>query len=227
MNNKLNEFGVTDLALIIHQAALHPHLDLDALYNNIDMAKHFNFGGICIDLDKIPYARKRLGETSNTKLIGSIAFPFGSIPSSMKKEQAEWAASQGAEELDVVPNFFALHQAKIDVFAEDIANICEIGLPVRIIIDMTNLTLDKLTLAIDAGIDAGVLGIQSSNGFGRPISISDIRQIKKIAKGRCQIKAVGSIKTLENAMSLIDAGADIIGTSVGEQIIKESRKMKE
>tara|TARA_B100000700_G_scaffold327993_1_gene444302 strand:+ start:2193 stop:2867 length:675 start_codon:yes stop_codon:yes gene_type:complete len=216
-----------NLPMLIHQAAFNPHQDLNSFNESCDLAKHFSLGGFCTDLSMIPLARKRLGGEGISKLIATIAFPFGSIPLSLKKSQAEWAASQGAEELEVVPNFFLLYQENKNLFAEELASICDIGLPVRAIINSTSISQEVLSTAIEASIDAGVIGIQSTNGFGKAITSDEIHKIKHFTKGRCSIKAVGGIKTLQQTISLIEAGADFIGTSLGYNLIKEMREKKQ
>ena len=226
MKRTTNVLDLDNLPLLIHQAALNPYQNLDEFNKSCDQAKYFSLGGFCSDLSMISLARERLGKKSNTKLIATIAFPFGSLPSNLKKSQAEWAISEGAEELEVVPNFFTLSQSKTDLFAEELASICEIGLPVRVIINASNLSSKTLEMAIEASIEAGAISIQSGNGFGRAVTIDDIRQIKDLTKGRCSIKAVGSIKTLKSTIDLIEAGADMIGTTVGSSLIEELREQK-
>ncbi len=210
----------TDLAPFINQAILNPHIDQEVLYQNCDGAKNFGFAGLCTNLILLPTARKRLGTTGSTKLIAVISFPFGAIPSPLKQLEAEWAAENGAEELDVVPNFFALNQGKIDTFAEEISKICSIGLPVNLILNVNNLNAKKLSLAVEAGIDAGINGVQSGNGFGPAVSKGEIVNLKELTKGRCAIQAAGGLNSISQAYDLLEAGACKLGTSRGFELIK-------
>ena len=209
-----------ELAPLIHQAALDPHLSINELDTVCDASVHYGFSGLCTNLTRISAARARLGGSNKTKLVAVIAFPFGCIPSSHKQAEAMWAAEKGAEELDVVPNYLALKQGNAEVFAEELASICETGIPVRAILDIANLQQSELKLAIEASIDAGVHGIQTGNGFGRGVLNSDIQQLSNLTRGRCEIKAVGGIKTIDQAFELVEAGATKIGTSMGPQFIQ-------
>ncbi len=209
-----------ELPPLIHQAALDPHLSTKDLFAICDISRHYGFSGLCTDPTRIASARTRLGGTNNTKLVSVIAFPFGFIPSRQKQSEALWVAEQGAEELDVVPNFLALTDGNTEVFAEELASICESGIPVRAILDIVNLQKSELSLAIDAAIDAGVHGIQTGNGFGRAVLASDIHQLSELTRGRCEIKAVGGIKTIDHALELVQAGATKIGTTIGPQLMK-------
>ncbi len=211
---------LTNLASFIEQAALDPHLSNECLNDICEATKHFNFSGLCTNLVRLPLARKRLSGQTQIKLITLIGFPFGFIPNKHKIAEAEWAAEKGADELELVPNFLALEQNKIDIFAEEVANVCEIGLPVRVILDMKNLNEDKLSLAIDASIDAGAIGLQNGNGFGGCVEPYEIQHLSNLVRGRCAIKAVGGLKTLDQTLNLIEAGVDKIGTSIGPQLIQ-------
>tara|TARA_Y100001968_G_C19385946_1_gene732880 strand:+ start:562 stop:1248 length:687 start_codon:yes stop_codon:yes gene_type:complete len=220
--NSLNQFH--EIAPLIHQAALNPLLDSESLNQICDESVNLNFSGLCTSLIRLPEARRRLGSSSSTKLIATISFPFGDSPHNLKRKEAEWAASQGAEELDLVPNLFALAQGEIDKFAEEIAEICQLGLPVRVILSPIDLPKEKLMQAIDASIEAGVHGIQNGNGFGPKFSCEQTKEIQKAVGGRCSIKVVGGIKKLNHVIELINAGASQIGTSMGPQIMKEIKK---
>ncbi len=213
-----------DIGPLIHQAALTPHLSLKSLNTFCDAARHFKFSGLCTSLNYLPAARERLGASCTTKLIAVIAFPFGTIPSLFKEEEGLWAIDKGAEELEIVPNFLALSQGKSEIYAEELARICELGLPVRVILDMANLPPNQLNIAINAAIEAGVCGLQSGNGFGPAVDASQICRLKELARGRCEIKAVGGLKTLDQAKQLIQAGATKLGTSSGPELMRTFRQ---
>tara|TARA_Y100001968_G_scaffold322556_1_gene358817 strand:+ start:9916 stop:10599 length:684 start_codon:yes stop_codon:yes gene_type:complete len=210
----------TELASFTHQAALNPLISDELLIEICNGSQKFKISRICTNLVRLAKIKELLGSKSYTKLISVIAFPFGSIPQELKISEAQWASNQGADELDIVPNYLALVQGKTNIFAEEIAQICEIGLPVRSILDI-NLPREKLYLSIEASIDAGVYGVQIGNGFGLPISKEQIKEISQLGKGRAEIKAVGGIKTLVHAIELLEAGATELGTSFGIELIQQ------
>ncbi len=206
MRNRSEKSIHTDIASVIHQAILNPHIDKDILIQICDASKQNSFAGLCTSLSHISIARQRLGNKSTTKLISVIAFPFGFIPTSHKIKEAEYAIEKGAEELDLVPNYFALQEGNIELFAEEINQISELGIPVRVIIDSETLIASKkLSLAINASIDAGANGIQIGNGFGAPVTNSQTKKLSEIVKNRCEIKSVGGIKTFNHAIELSEA----------------------
>ena len=214
-----------NISNVIYQAVLNPHFDKEMIVQACDASKQNSFAGLCTSLSNLPIARERLGSKSITKLISVIAFPFGFIPTFNKLKEAEYAIEKGAEELDLVPNYFALKQGNIELFAEEINQISELGIPVRVIIDSNILSnLSKLSIAIEALIDAGAIGIQVGNGFGPSVSKDQTNHVSKLVKNRCSIKTVGGIKTFAQAIEIIDAGATYIGTSFGFEIIQEQKR---
>ena len=212
-----------DITSIIHQAALNPHQDKEGLIQICDACIHFNFSGLCTDLIRLPLAKQRLGSNKKIKLIAVVGFPFGGVPNELKKKEAEWAEEYGAEELDMVPNFFNLYQGDVEKFAEEIASIVSIGLPTRVILDTMKLSKEKLSLAVESCIDAGARGIQTGNGFG-PIPTSEhVLELYSLVKNRCSIKVAGGIKSFSQALELLNSGASTIGTSFGIDITKQSK----
>ncbi len=224
IKNSLEE-AHENISNVIYQAVLNPHFDKEMIVKACDASKQNSFAGLCTSLSNLPIARERLGSKSTTKLISVIAFPFGFIPTSNKRKEAEYAIEKGADELDLVPNYFALKEGNIELFAEEINQISELGIPVRVIIDANILiNSSKLSMAIDALIDAGAIGIQIGNGFGPSVSKDQTKHVSKLVKNRCSIKAVGGIKTFDQAIEIIEAGSTYIGTSFGFEITQEQKK---
>jgi deoxyribose-phosphate aldolase len=222
--NSLEE-AHANISNVIYQAILNPHFNKETIVQVCDASKQNGFAGLCTSLANLTIARERLGSKSTTKLISVIAFPFGFIPTSNKRKEAEYAIEKGADELDLVPNYFALKEGNIELFAEEINQISELGIPVRVIIDANILiNSSKLSMAIDALIDGGAIGIQIGNGFGPSVSKDQTKHVSKLVKNRCSIKAVGGIKTFDQAIEIIEAGSTYIGTSFGFEITQEQKK---
>ena len=227
MGTTSSEEAYANISNVIYQAVLNPHLGKEMLVQICNGSKQNGFAGLCTSLSHLSIAREMLGSKSTTKLISVIAFPFGFIPTYNKLEEAKYAIEKGAEELDLVPNYFALKEGNIELFAEEINQISELGIPVRVIIDAsTLLNLSKLSVAIDALIDAGAIGIQIGNGFGLSASKDQTNHVSKIVNNRCSIKTVGGIKTFDQAIAIIEAGSTYIGTSFGFEIT-QGQKVKE
>ena len=213
-----------DLPPLLDQAVLDPLLTDEQLLEGCDAGRQEKVRGICTTLQHVPALRDRLGGKDGPRLIATIGFPFGALPQELKLSEAEWAAAHGADELDVVPNFKALINGRSGAFAEELASICGLGLPARVILDMARMPTELLAVAVEAAIDAGASGVQTGNGFGPPASPEQIEALKPLCRGRCAIKAAGGIHSLEQVLTLIEAGANLLGTSSAPQLLQSLRR---
>lgn len=213
-----------DLPPRLDQAMLDPLITSEQLLEGCDAGRQENVRAICTTLQHLPALRERLGGKDGPRLIAAIGFPFGALPQTLKENEAEWAAAHGADELDVVPDFTALINGQSGAFAEELALICGLGLPVRVILDMARLPQELLPVAVEAAIDAGAAGVQTGNGFGPPASSEQIEALKPLCRGRCAIKAAGGIHSLEQVLALVQAGASLLGTSSAPQLLRQLRR---
>ena len=215
-----------DLAPLIDHALLDPHQGVEAVLRCCDEARHFGFAGVCLASRWLPEARERLGPSGGRgpKLVSVVGFPFGAIPAEIKRAEAEWAAASGAEELDVVPDFGALADGDSRAFCNDLAPIVELGLPVKVILEVGRLTREALELAVEASIDVGATMLKTGSGFGPGATIEQVTQLRQLARGRAAVKASGGINNLEQSIALVEAGASRLGTSRGVALMQALRE---
>ena len=215
-----------DLAPLIDHALLDPHQGVEAVLRCCDEARHFGFAGVCLASRWLPAARERLGPSGGRgpKLVSVVGFPFGAIPADIKRAEAEWAAASGAEELDVVPDFGALADGDSRAFCNDLAPIVELGLPVKVILEVGRLTREALELAVEASIDVGATMLKTGSGFGPGATVEQVSELRQLARGRAAVKASGGINNLEQAIALVEAGASRLGTSRGVALMQALRE---
>lgn len=215
-----------DLAPLIDHALLDPHQGREAVLRCCDEARHFGFAGVCLASRWLAEARERLGPTGGRgpRLVSVVGFPFGAIPPEIKRAEAEWAAAAGAEELDVVPDFGALADGDSNRFCNDLAPIVELGLPVKVILEVGRLSPAALELAVAASIDMGAAMLKTGSGFGPAASVEQVKQLRELARGRAGVKAAGGIGSLEQAAALVEAGASRLGTSRGVALMQALRQ---
>ena len=215
-----------DIPPLIHQALLNPLLPEEELFTLCDAARQLGFGGLCVSLNHLETVRRRLGGQGTVKLIATVAFPFGALPAELKQAQAEWAAAHGADALDVTPNWAALVNGRANSFAEELAAIAALDLPMTVVLDINQLNEAQIALATEAAIDAGAASLQAGNGFGAAVSADQIRHLRQLSRGRCAIKAAGGIREPEQALDLVEAGATALGTGHGPALIKALRQQR-
>ncbi len=226
MKSRVKKINSEELPRLIHQALLDPLINNHKIVEKSLEAIHFKFGGLCTFPTNLSLVREHLGKNKDTKLISVIGFPFGAIPTTQKRTEAEWAAEHGAEELEVVPNFNSLLNGNLNFFSEELEAICSIGIPVRVILNLGKLKQKELELAIEASLDCGVISLQNNNGFGPQSTNEEIQILSKFIRGRCSIKVVGGIHSLVQVENLMEAGAHHLGTSSGPELIRELRKIE-
>ena len=215
-----------ELAPLIDHALLDPHQGREAIVRCCDEARHFGFAGVCVASRWLELARERLplqGKGPMPQLISVVGFPFGAVPAELKRAEAEWAAGAGADELDVVPDFGALADGDSGAVLTDLAAICELGLPVKVILEAGRLSPEALELLVEISIDAGAHFLKSGSGFGPPVSPELVRRLRELARGRAAVKASGGIADLEQAFALVEAGASRLGTSRGVPLMEALR----
>ena len=215
-----------DLAPLIDHALLDPHHGSSAVRQCCEEARHFGFAGVCVASRWVATAREQLpleGKGASPQLIAVVGFAFGAVPAAVKLAEAVAAAEAGADELDVVPDFGALADRQSTPIHDELAAICELGLPVKVILEVGRLDPDALALLVEISIDAGARFLKSGSGFGPAVTVDHIEQLRQLARGRAAIKASGGIANLEQALALVEAGATRLGTSRGVALAQAMR----
>ena len=215
-----------DLAPLIDHALLDPHHGSSAVRQCCEEARHFGFAGVCVASRWVATAREQLpleGKGASPQLIAVVGFPFGAVPAAVKLAEAVAAAEAGADELDVVPDFGALADRQSTPIHDELAAICELGLPVKVILEVGRLDPEALALLVEISIDAGARFLKSGSGFGPAVTVDHIEQLRQLARGRAAIKASGGIANLEQALALVEAGATRLGTSRGVALAQAMR----
>ena len=206
----------------------HTLLRADASYTDIERvskeALGFGFRSVCINPCYVSFARDML-RGSNIKVVTVIGFPLGATTTEVKVYEAIQAGLLGADEIDIVMNIGLAKSGDWGGVERDLSDIIMAtkGLTHKAIIECCFLTDSEKAKATEAAINAGAEFIKTSTGFGtKGATPQDIRLIKSISKGRAGIKAAGGIKTLSDALLMLDAGASLIGTSNAVGIAQEA-----
>ena len=203
----------------------HTNLRPDALHSDIEIlckeAVRYKFASVCINPVYVSYAKSILKD-ENPKVCSVVGFPLGADSEEMKYAEARFLIFQGVDEIDMVMNTAFLKERKIDLVKNEIKKVVEAadGNCVKVIIETSLLNQDEKALACSTVMESGAAFVKTSTGFSSPgATLEDVRLIKKVVGDRVGIKASGGIKTKNEALKLIEAGATRIGTSRGVEII--------
>jgi deoxyribose-phosphate aldolase len=210
---------------MIDHTKLGANVSLAQIDQLIEEAKTFRFKSVCVNPIWVNYAKQGLKET-DVLVCTVIGFPHGSHQTDVKRFEAEVAIKDGADELDMVINVSALKQKKDEDVKKDIQAVVKAGggRTVKVIIETCYLTPEEIERACKIAVDAGAHFVKTSTGFGPSgAKVEDVMLMKKTVNGRAEVKASGGVRTYDDALKMIEAGATRIGTSNGVDIVNQRR----
>lgn len=210
-----------DLAPFIDHSLLVPSATPDQVEQWCDEADRFGFAAVCLYPTHVKQAVELLHQKS-PQVCSVIGFPTGATTPAVKLYEAQEASENGATELDVVINLGWLKMGKTNELHRELSDICDAtGQTVKAILETSILTPDEMRLASEVCLDAGVQFLKTSTGWFGGATVEVVQFLKSVANDRIGIKASGGIRTPDQAIALIMAGATRIGTSRGPDLIRQ------
>ena len=216
-----------DLAPYIDHALLTPTATPAQVAQVCAEADQFGFAAVCVYPVHVRQATELLYR-KQPKICTVIGFPAGATTSAVKLFEAQEAVENGATELDVVLNLGWIKTGETNQLHQEIATICEAtGQVVKAILETALLSAAEQQLAAEICMDAGVNFLKTSTGWHGGATVADVKRLQEITKGRVGIKASGGIRTPEQALALVMAGATRLGTSRGPDIVRLQGSLEE
>jgi deoxyribose-phosphate aldolase len=189
-------------------------------------AAQYDFASVCVNASWTRLCVDLLDKTS-VKVCVPVGFPLGATTTLVKIFEADQAVAAGAREIDMVMNVGALKSGLLDFTREDIAGVlqaCRRPQPyalLKVILETVLLTDDEKRVACRLAKEAGADYVKTSTGFnGGGATVEDIRLMREAVGPAMGVKASGGVRTHEQAMAMIAAGATRIGTSAGVSIMQ-------
>ncbi len=192
----------------------------------IDEAKIFDFKSVCVNPIWVRYAKHQLKKT-DVLVCTVIGFPHGTHNANVKAYEAVQAVQDGADELDMVINVHALKTKDYHTVLNEIKGVVEAAEKrcVKVILETCYLTAEEIVKASELVLEAGANFVKTSTGFGTyGARVEDVKLMKDTVKDKAEVKASGGVRTYEDALKMIEAGATRIGTSNGVDIINKRGK---
>jgi deoxyribose-phosphate aldolase len=216
-----------NLAEFIDHSLLNPAATPEQVLKCCEEADRFGFPTVCIFPNAVRQAVEFL-HNKRPQVCTVIGFPTGATTSAVKLFEAQEAMENGANELDVVINLGWLKSGNTEALHREIAAIVEeTGLPIKAILETAILTDEEKVLAAEVCIDAGVSFLKTSTGWLGGATVADVQLLTQVAKDQVAIKASGGIRTAEQAIALIMAGATRLGTSYGPALVQQRGTLEE
>lgn len=213
-----------ELASMIDHTLLKPEAlpaQIDAL---CDEAEKYGFASVCVNPVYAAQASRRL-KGSPIKVCSVVGFPLGATTPAAKVGETIDAITKGATEIDMVLPIGLLRAGMFEEVRYDIAQVCEAARSrkalIKVIFEISALTDAEIISAAGICNDIEVDYIKTSTGFGAGgASLERVRLMRSLCKGNLKVKASGGIRTLSDALAMIDAGASRLGLSSSVEIIE-------
>ncbi|TKZ36394.1 deoxyribose-phosphate aldolase [Brachyspira catarrhinii] len=210
---------------LIDHTILKPEASIDDIRRLCIEAKEYNFYSVCVNSAYVNVAYNFLLH-SDVKVCSVVGFPLGAMIKEAKAYEAKFAVDSGAEEIDMVINIGLLKSGKIDLFERDIKKVreaCKASV-LKVIIETCLLDDKEKILACKIAKEYGADFVKTSTGFSTGGATEhDIELMRKTVGDKMGVKASGGIKTYEDAIKMINAGANRLGTSSGIAIMKSAK----
>jgi deoxyribose-phosphate aldolase len=213
----------------IDHTNLRPEATPDQIVRLCEEAREFGFATVMINACYVALACEQL-QGSQVKVGAVVGFPLGATLTTVKLFEAKQALELGAREIDMVMNIGWLKAGNREKVRSDIGAVAQAvhvqGALLKVILETGLLAKDEKRLACEISEEAGADFVKTSTGFlGGVATVDDVALMRGVVK--IGVKASGGIRTAADARTLIEAGADRLGTSSSVQIIDELRGDRE
>ncbi len=213
---------------MIDHTKLGPTVTKKDIEKLVDEAKAYDFKSVCVEPIYVKLAKERLAD-SDVLVCTVVGFPAGTHTKETKVFETKEAILNGADEIDMVINQNALKNGDDDAVYEEIKAIKEAcgDRILKVIIETSNLTEDEKVKASLLAKKAKADFVKTSTGFsGGGATYDDIKLMRKTVGPEMGVKASGGVRTYDDAMKMIEAGATRIGASSGINIVKNIKENK-
>lgn len=211
-----------ELNRLIDHTLLKADATKDAIIKLCEEAKTYQFKSVCVNPANIDLAKETL-KGSDVLVCTVIGFPLGANTTRVKVLETQDAIERGADEIDMVINIGKAKEHDYDYIEDEIRQVVEAanGKTVKVIIETSLLTDEEKVEVSLAAKRAGAHFVKTSTGFSTGgATIEDVKLMKETVGEEVEVKASGGVRTREDALKMVEAGATRIGASSGIKIVQ-------
>jgi deoxyribose-phosphate aldolase len=219
---------MTNLSPYIDHTLLNPTASETDIRKVCEEAWIHQFKAVCIAPSYVPYTVEMFEFCPvRIEIATVIGFPMGYSTTATKIAEAKNALKDGATELDVVMNISRFKSMAYLSIREELRQLADLAHAsnalLKVIIETAYLDTFDLYTACEICAEANVDFVKTSTGFApKGAEVETVKTIRSILPANIKIKASGGIRTYEQAIAMIEAGADRIGTSAGVSIVTQA-----
>jgi len=209
----------------IDHTLLKPEATAEQIKQLCEQAVQFGFYSVCVNPVFVPLASGLLYDTG-VRVCSVVGFPLGASAATIKALEALDCVEKGATEIDMVMNIGALKGQAYGQVLNDIWMVREVTqrqkVVLKVILEMGLLSTEEKIIACLLAQAAGVDFVKTSTGFNNGgATVEDVDLMVRVVGRTTKVKAAGGIRTLQDAVRMIRAGASRLGTSAGVKILQE------
>lgn len=219
------------LAAMIDHTLLKPEKTEAEIVRLCEEARFHSFAAVCVNPVHVKLCVRELAG-SNVKVCTVAGFPLGANVTATKVNETQTAVNHGAKEVDMVINIGALKAGDFFLVQREIADVsnhCHMGRAIcKVIIETCLLTYEEKRKACELAREAGADFVKTSTGFSTGgATVEDVRLMRSVVGQKMGVKAAGGIRNLKEAVAMVNAGANRIGSSRSVEIMAELHKLEE
>ncbi len=210
-----------DIAPFIDHTLLKADATRDEVLKLCDEAKKYGFATVCVNSINVGTAARALAGSS-TVPIAVVGFPLGAALPSAKAFETREAVRCGAKEIDMVINIGALKAKDYALVLKDIEAVVTSASPhpVKVILETSQLDTEQKIIGCALSKAAGAAFVKTSTGFaGGGATADDVALMRKVVGDDMGVKASGGVRSTEDALAMVKAGANRIGASASVAIV--------
>ncbi len=184
-------------------------------------SKKYNFKSVCVNPDYIKLSKECL-KGSDVLVCTVIGFPLGSMTTEAKIFETKDAIEKGADEIDMVINISKLKDKENEYVYNEIKKIKEAcgTHTLKVILECCLLTDEEIVRASKIAKEANADFVKTSTGFSlHGATLKDVKLMRETVGPNMGVKAAGGVRTKEEMIEMIEAGATRIGTSSGPKLM--------
>lgn len=190
-------------------------------------AKNYGFCAVSVNPRWVAFAAEYL-HGSKVKVDGVVSLPSGADTTKIKVAQTKENIFAGADEIDMVADLASIIEGDAGYLSNQLKEVLKVchsmrpAVTLKVIIESAALTREQIIFACRIAQDVGVDFVKTSTGMhpAGGAKAEDVKLMKETAPN-CKIKVAGGIRTAKQAIEMLDAGADRLGTSSGVQIMQD------
>ncbi len=218
------ELTSAELAGYIDHTLLKQDATIAQIEKLCEEAAKYQFASVCVNATYAALCAKLLKDTG-VKVCCVVGFPLGATLSSVKAFETEQVIADGASEVDMVLNVGALKSGNFTLVKNDVTAVVRAAHAknalVKVIIETCLLTDDEKVKACQICQSAGADFVKTSTGFSTAgATVEDVALMRKTVGPDMGVKAAGGVRTRDDVLAMIKAGATRIGTSGGVKIME-------